>query len=268
MAGEDYKLPQSQRSEYGAVFLLHYSVAMDEYFPYSLGPAQEEMRPFLRFLQDRGCVEVIKDCYTPTERGRARLDAFFTKYLEFLIVFDLYSAVDLESGEFAFESYSLFDDETAWQGFLSDSRWEDLRVGVTDYKDMNPLHAVYMSFINLGRFMAGQSKSFANTVDDACTEILAICNSALHEEDLGYDSPDGRVRGEQVMDDILERGTEILFMFLEDNGAAYVQNAEFASPLVSLAASPNPLPEPDWDQLQKYRDPDYVSPAWRESTLL
>ena len=59
------------------------------------------------------------ELYIPSTKGRDLLKQFMARYSEYLTMFDIFSAVDLEGGEFAFSSYFEFKDEQTWNEFLN-----------------------------------------------------------------------------------------------------------------------------------------------------
>ena len=266
MTSEDYTLVEQRRNEFAGIFLLHYMITAPHNFAVEMQSGEEELRPLLDMLVSRGCLNAEAGYYVPSALGQEQLDRFMEKYVEYLIIYDVYSAVDLSMGEFAFEHYFDFEDDAAWYAYLDDARWEDLRVGVADYKDMDPLEIVFMSFVREGRFGGEGETSFLGIIDGACDDILEICNAALHEEDLGYDD----VSGEAVLEDILSHGTELVFTLLEQEARFYDTTAQFVSPMTGavIEGCSERFKAPDMEQLIHYRDPDYVSSHWRVSALI
>ena len=95
----------------------------------------------------------------------------------------------MEAGDFAFASYFDFDDDIRWREYLDDDRWDDLRVAVADYKKLNPVEIVFMSFISENRFGRNEvGWQFELLLGAVWDEILDICNSAIQWDQLGYET--------------------------------------------------------------------------------
>ncbi len=191
------------------------------------------------------------------------------RYTEYLKVFDIYCAVDLETGEFAFARYFEFEDEAQWDEFLEDDRWDDLRLAVAEFKKIDPVEIVFMSFLNEDRFGRDETGwQFDLLLGTVWDEILNICSTAIKWEDLDYEDGEAVVSAEDVMQDIIRQGTEIMITLLkkeeemrrehpeegedpdDDNGGErIVEKVEFEEHPVSY--------------YYPYYDPFYVSPLWR-----
>ncbi len=202
--------------------------------------------------------------YVPTQKGREYLKKFMARYSEYLTMFDIFCAVDLESGEFAFEDYNDYDDDKSFQNFLNEQRWDDLRVAVASYKGVNPIEIVFMSFISEQRFGRNESGwQFDLLLGSVWDEILEICETAIQWEQLGYQDEQGKVPAEDVIEDIITQGTEIMLGLLEEefkprysrtNGEAH--DAEYHVDEVDF-------PDYDKDYYKSYLDPKYVSKNWK-----
>ena len=127
-------------------------------------------------------------------------------------MYDVYCAVDLEKGIFAFSEILTMSTD-AFRMYLQHSAWEDLRVAVASYKGLDPLEIVFMSFLNEGRFsQGGTGWAFELLGGMLWDELLKICNTALHAEDLGTNNviEDIITQGSQLMSDILRKNQERL----------------------------------------------------------
>lgn len=210
---DPYTISDTQKMQFAGIYLLEYMQSKEKTFPILLRSEEQDLESILEWLLVRKLVE-IKDQreYVVTDHGRAALKKFATRYQDYLHNFDVFSAVDLAAGEFAFASYFNFETDAEWKDFLSDDRWEDLRVAVADYEDMDPVEIVFMSFLNEGRFGRNASGwQFDLLLGSVWDEILDICNNALDENDLAYDG----VPGEDVLRDIVAQGADLMADLLE-----------------------------------------------------
>ncbi|MCH6255631.1 hypothetical protein MLD52_03670 [Puniceicoccaceae bacterium K14] len=206
--GEQYTVTESQKSQFAAIYLLEYMINAPKTFALMLEREEEDLEPILEVLMVRDLIEIKdEEQYIPTEKGRKALQRFMKRYSDFLTFFDVFCAVDLGEGAFAFANYFEYDSKEAWFSFLNQDNWEDLRVAVAAYKGIDPVEIVFMSFINEERFGRNETGwTFDLLLGTVWDEILHICNSALKIEQLGWEDEDGQISGEAVMEDILAQG--------------------------------------------------------------
>jgi hypothetical protein len=273
MTDRGYSLTEENRKEFAGIFVLEYMVNRPKAFDVYLEDNDADLEPILLWLMVKEYVEIKEDDkYVPTDLGRKCVVNFIERYTEFLTMYDMYCAVDLGTGEFAFARYFEFDDADEWRDFIDNDRWEDLRIAVADFKGIDPIEIVFMSFINEKRF--GRDKTgwqFDLLIGEVWDEILTICNTALHKEDLAYESDGEAVAGDTVMQDVIIQGAELMIQLLEkedsiaqsishddsDGGNGephYVERVEYVH-------HPAPYYEP-------YYDPFYISPVWVALWLL
>jgi hypothetical protein len=164
-----------------------------------------------------------------------------------LKVYDVFSFVDLEKGEFAFARYYDFDSDDAWIDFTSAERFDDLRITVALFKKLDPAEIVFMSFINENRFDTKSNGWQMDLVsDNSWKQIEEICKTAIKPEEVGQDA----------MLDIIGQGAELMIKLmeqekqLEQNSNNYGQGTETV------------VEEETVEYYQPYYDPYYVSPIW------
>ena len=142
------------------------------------------------------------------------------RYKEYLTIFDVFCAVDLDEGSFGFEK--LFDySEEIFLNFINEDRFVDLRVTVCEFKKMQTLtiyEIVFISFLLEKRFREPRDRSNILGTDSwqyQCysgaifEEIVAICNGSPHFNELGYQDDQGEVSGQDVLCDVVEQGTQL-----------------------------------------------------------
>ena len=268
MGDHGYSLTEENRKEFAGIFVLEYMVNRPKAFDVYLQENDVDLEPILMWLMVKEYVEIKdEDKYVPSALGRECVVKFLERYSEFLTMYDVYSAVDLGTGEFAFEKYFDFDDKEEWRKYLDDDRWEDLRIAVTELKGLNPIEIVFMSFINEKRFVRDATGwQFDLLLGTVWDEILEICNAALHANDLGYEDDDGPVNGEDVLKDVTVQGAELMVQLLEkeDSFAPPISHSDSASnghdaepsyvERVEYGRHPAPYYEP-------YRNAFYISPV-------
>lgn len=227
----NYSVSEAQKSQFAAIYLLEYMINAPKLFALMLEREEEDLEPILEWLLVRDLIQIKDEArYTPTEKGREALKRFMKRYSDFLTFFDVFSAVDLEEGSFAFADYFDYDDQSQWFRNLNQDRWEDLRIAVAAYKGIDPVEIVFMSFVNEGRFGRNETGwAFDLLLGSVWDEILEICNSAISVEQLSWESDDGPVPGEDVIQDILTQGLALVQELHQREEAPYREISHPAS---------------------------------------
>ncbi len=212
MTQKQFTISEEQKKQYAGLYLLDYMVTESHTFPLLLEEDDTDLEPVLEWLLSKDYIGIIdNERYEQTVNGKAALSLFMTRYKEFLKTFDIFSAVDLGTGEFAFASCDEFKNETEWRNFLDNEQWDDLRVAVAEYRDMDPVEIVFMSFINENRFGKNETGwQFDLLLGTVWDEILEIADTAIRWQELGWEDEQGSVRAEDVIKDIINQGTEIM----------------------------------------------------------
>ena len=263
-----FKVSEEQKIRFAGLYLLEYMINTPHAIPIFLDGNDEDLETILEWLHARSFIQIRNnEKYIPTPDGRRLLEKFMARYSEYLTMFDIFGSVDLEQGEFAFERYNDFKTNEEWTEFLENSRWDDLRIAVADFKQMDPVEIVFMSFVNEKRFgRDGSGWQFDLLLGSVWDKILEICNSAILWQDLGYKDDQGEVSAEDVMTDIIEQGTKIMLNLLDKETGGSFQtfkpSSTGESDEESFVDRVN-MPEFDQQHYEAYRDAAYKSPTWR-----
>jgi hypothetical protein len=207
-----YELKPDQKERYAGIYLLDYMVRTPTGFPVWLEGKDVDLEPVLEWMLTHDYVEIVdQKAYAPSQNGRKVLKQFDLRYRDFLSNYDIYGAVDLETGTFAFASYHEFETDADFHEYLEDDRWEDLRVAVAEYNGVDPIEIVFMSFLNEGRFGRDENGwQFDLLLGSVWDEILEICNTAIDVDDLSWEDEQGAVSGEDVIRDIVSQGSALV----------------------------------------------------------
>jgi len=262
-----YTVSEEQKKRFAGIYLLEYMINTPHAIPIFLDDNDRDLESILEWLMMKGYIQIMdNERYVPHPDGRKELEKFMARYSEYLTMFDIYSAVDLEAGEFAFSRYFDFKTDTEFHKYLADERWDDLRVAVADFKEMNPVEIVFMSFISEKRFGRNQSGwQFDLLLGSVWDEILNICNTAIQWQQLGFEDEEGQVAAEDVICDIIEQGTEIMLDLLaeeekkEFQSFGDIDNGEIDEDFYVDRVD---LPQFDQRHFDRYRDPNYKSSWW------
>jgi len=247
---------------FAAVYLLDYMVGENKMFDVLLQRDEADLEPILEHLLVHDCVQ-IRDGkqYRATMKGQQTVKRFLDRYREFLGVFDVFAAVDLGSGEFALASYFEVD-QRSWKAYLADERWEDLRVPIAASKGIHPAEIVFLSFLQEKRFGRNEiGWQFDLLLGSVWDDILEVCETALHVDQLGYSDDQGTVTGDMVLHDVIAQGAGLMLELLAEErrqGGA----SGLAGPMArSMNGKPLRDPMPALQKLAE--DPTFVSPEWQ-----
>lgn len=213
MPMRNYKLTPQQRSQFQQMYLLNrMGSGVGEAYPVDLPGNLNIIEPLLQTLVINGLVGFEHADYRITAQGYEVLQNFRKRYTDYLQMYDVYCGVDLQLGEFAYASIAQLTIQQ-FALYISQPRWEDLRVAVSLYKGLDPLEIVFMSFLNEGRFdrSPGQESWCIDLMGDFLWDCIRdVCNTALHAEDLGDES---------VIQDIITQGTSLMIHLLSQQRA-------------------------------------------------
>ncbi|NPA25581.1 MAG: hypothetical protein GXO34_07130 [Deltaproteobacteria bacterium] len=207
-----YTLDEEKKHEFARLYLLDYMIEEEPEISIMLDEHNEDLEPLFEELMARELIEIDKSqCYRVSKKGVDRHRRFLKRYREMMAINDIFCAVDLATGEFAFSYYDDYPDRRSWENFLSQPRWDDLRIAVAEYLGEDPIELVFMSFINEKRFGrdANGKWQFDLLLGTIWDEILEICNTAIHWPDLGYEDDEGFVPAEDVIEDIIAQGNAL-----------------------------------------------------------
>lgn len=255
-----YNILQKDKTKYVCLVLLNEIINFQHYF--DVVPHGEEIfiEEYLKIMYDRGVLDIENNQYIPTELGRQELVNLYEKYYDYLKMFDIFCAVDLEQGEFAFSSITNGWSDYEWVEFLENERFSDVRVAVAEFKGLDPIEIVFLSFLNENRFIIGEGRwEYDLTGDSVWREIEEICNTAITAE---YLSEDG------VLEDVIKQGTEIALQLIKEGEELEAEYDESEEEIIETTTEVveyvDIVEEPyyPYDYYEPYYDPFYVSPLW------
>ena len=201
-------------------------------------------------------VKIQNNFYKIDVKGQEFIDNFFTKYKEFLKFYDIFCAVDLDLGTFAFDKFYDFDTDEEWKTFLNQGNWDDVRIAVCEFKKIDPIEIVFLSFLNEGRFDTENKNWQFDLISDLIwDEILEICNTAIPLENLLEN---------EAIQDIIRQGSDIMLTLLKEENKRKLEDLE------ELKNSDPQQYEDEVYYIEEevvyyepyYDDVYYVSPCW------
>src|SRR6187431_2995877 len=113
-----WTVSDEQKLRFAGIFLLEYMINHPRIFQLWLEDEDSDLEPILEWLLVKEWIQIreAKD-YIPTEEGRSVIKRFMERYARFVYFFDVFSGVDLGSGEFAFARYFEILEPDEWQAY-------------------------------------------------------------------------------------------------------------------------------------------------------
>jgi len=210
--GRRITVDQQTRLQYAGLYLLKLvqdpEIDSDEI----LAEDEELLTPILSSLVERDYAYVgDDDRLRITGKGSDVVEQFSERYQRFLRDFDVFCAVDLETGDFAFAYYDDFTDRDEWELFLSEERWDDLRIAVGEYEGIDSVEIVFMSLVQDNRYgWRDDGWDYDLLLGKIWDEIARICNNAVRLEDLAYQDGGEQISAEVVIQDIIQQGRGLI----------------------------------------------------------
>jgi len=236
-------LTDDNKKSFKAIVILNEMINGDHKFQTIANGDDSVLEPLFIEMMSKGYVQTSGINYQVTDKGQEIFDTFMKRYTEYLKVYDIYSYVDLEKGEFAFARYFDFDTDEAWADFTNDQRFDDLRIAVALFKKLDPAEIVFMSFINENRFDTTSSGWQMDLVsDNDWKEIEEICKTAIKPEEVGEDA----------MVDMINQGSDLMMKLLQEEQNQNNNNN----------GGGDIVEEETVEYYEPYYDPYYVSPIW------
>lgn len=260
-----YKITEEKIDSFGGIVILNLMINNQKKFKTTLTFKQQNLQRFLNHLLLNKFIEIKNGLYVPTQEGRTNLLNFYKKFWEFVRVFQVFSAVDLKEGVFAYEHYwNMSEDE--FDEFIEDERWEDVRIAVAEFKKIDPIELVFMDKIDRGYFSIDDDTWMCIT-DEATSgiwnDIELICNNNIHLSDLQ--------EGDAITN-IINQGTSLFIDLLkQENELESEDNEEIVEEVVetTVVYDIEPIVIVDYDYYyydpyyyDPYYDPYYVSPCF------
>jgi hypothetical protein len=260
MGHRQFIITTNQRQEYASGFLLDLMVNRGFRYSVVLEGADKDLEKLFVFMMSMDYLVLDKlHYYAPTSKGIAKLDNLKKRYEEYLAHFDLFCAVDLEKGEFAFEKiFELDDDE--WDAYINDERFVDLRIAVAWFKNINPADFVFLSFLKEGQFDVQQNNWQFDLLSGLIWEqIEEIIDTAIQIEELAYIAENNEeISGMQVIEDVIRQGAQLSERLHREEEYLRHESAQY----------PNDYYDDDYGShvvttYTSYYNPFYVSPIWQ-----
>lgn len=259
MGNKHFTISDSQRKEYASGFLLDLMINKGYRYSVVLEGADQDLEKLFVYMMSKDYVTLDKDnYYSHTVKGLEKLDNLKKRYEEYLAHFDLFCAVDLETGEFAFEKIFELEDEE-WDLYINDERFVDLRIAVAWFKKINPADFVFLSFLKEGQFDVSKDHWQFDILSGLFWEqIEEIIDTAIQIEELEYISEDNEViTGMQVMEDVIRQGAKLSERLHREEEHLKHENGEYPNDYYDSGHGDYHV-----TTHENYYDPFFVNPIW------
>jgi DNA-binding PadR family transcriptional regulator len=261
---DKYKVTAEKAEQYVSILLMDYLINRGGELPVLMDGNYRTLEPLVIRLNAAGYARTPAQAetgssYIPTEKGKDALAKFMQRYSEYLKIFDVFCAVDLTQGTFAFTKFFDFDSDAGWDAYLRQENWEDLRIAVAEYKKVDPLDIVFMSFLNENKFDYEQPTwQFDVSSGLIWEEMEKICNAALTVEQINQGD-------DAVMPDIISQGAELTVSLIKQEDEINKNNppdqdATNDQNQAQTITAENYVYPPQY--YQPYYQPSYISPMW------
>ena len=260
-----YTIDKNTKFKFITFLLLNEIINASNHFPIILTGDDLILEDNLKFMLHNKLIEQKEGRYVQTASGKEYLKKFLDRYYEYLKMYDLYCAVDLAKGEFAFASFFEASDDDEWAKILNEDRFKDVRIAVAEFKKIDPLEIVFMSFLNEDRFnteIPGWQENIAG--DNAWKEIEDICNTAISVSKL----EEGENKG--VIEDIVKKGNLLMKDILLKEQEMF-NKSEVDEEVTETTTTTTTIVEDEYVEIPSYGysyfepyyyDPFYISPIW------
>lgn len=192
----------------------------------------------------------------PTEKGKAAVKIFLERKQDYEKCFSVFSAVDLQSGEFAWEIVDTGVLENA-EKFFNQERWSDLRIAMAEFKEMNTLEVAFFVLFeqNKERFFPIK-ENWQKTFMDSKTweEVVHYHDSSLKIKDLDFEDWDGKVPGSEIIGYVGQHGARINIAANTKSPGPIYDFMETYEVVVADKMSKNVV--------ENYLKNSYVAPCW------
>ena len=267
-----YSITKDEKLLYAALIILRDILKFKTTYPVLLEGDAAHLEDLFTYMLSKDLIEMQNDKhYVPTAKGREACVKFERRYYEYLKVYDIYSFVDMEDGEFAFSSYFNMEDDE-WNSFVGGERWEDLRIAIMEFKKINPIEIVFMQFLMEGRFdLEKEAWEFDLVNGLIWDDIVEACNNARTVKDFEYEDDGETITGEDVLKDVLEQGYTLMKELIEKEKELDVQaegdddNVDDDTEIVTQVIVEEIVEEEyivEDRYFDVYMDPFYIAPIW------
>lgn len=308
-----HTLSPEQQERFADIYLLRRMINGPLAFSIDLSGDNSFLEQNLNRMVGKGWVAIdTKNArYVPTEAGREPLQKFEQRYYDYLRTLDVpYNTVDLAYGDFGYTYVESFDTkqsmfellredrwrpflgvlqefitarswnqeirDAAFRTFLNLEPWEDLRIAVAEFKQLDPLEIVFMSLLNEGHFdHPKQSWQFDLHAGWFFRDVEQRANNALHLDQLYAEG----CTAEEIMQSVIIAGTDLMMQLIAHQDAleevqrlAQTQGETSQAPTVSTTTgvieevSYVTVVEPVYYTRSYYgvylTDPFYIAPIW------
>ena len=212
---KNYQLSEDQKNIFTKLVILDNMNA--GYFKPSLilTNNDELLEDVLSEMLADGYLKIEASGYYITSKGQQELQNFWNKLYRYRDVYKIYSAVDTGTGEIGYESYYDFSDDQSFINYISDERFEDLRIAVAVFKGINPFEMVFLEKFEEGCFDASEHNNWQLELfsEDIWSEMKDVVNSAIKPDDLSETD----YTGDEVMELIINKATIISVQLIEQD---------------------------------------------------
>ncbi len=267
-----YAIPEGMRETLSAVFILNTMINVEPRIEYSVlldsRPMQGYLQHLIDWMHNNNLLDLPKvatgmTCYKPSPKGHQLLETFLKRFQEFTDLFDIFRMVNMEHKEFALANSPDYPDDIDWELYKASKEWEDLRVAVAEFKGINVIEIVFMSFLEQGiPDLTTDDWEMELVSGDLWNNVLNLCNQNTWIDDI-----DG---GRDTVREIVEAGTTAAIekRRKERLGTQEAEQEEDQESVTEETITEERIVvEYDDMYYNAYLDPYYVSAVWANDLI-
>jgi hypothetical protein len=184
---KEYSITKEKREIYKGIIILNEMINNHRKFPVVGDSNIDMLKTLLTSMSAKNLVEIKNNEFIPTQLGRENLLNFYKKFWEYIKMFQIYSAVDLTAGSFAYSEYWNMD-ENKFLEYINQPNFDDVRIAVAEFKKIDPIEIVFMDFLSTNKIdVSSEDWAFQIMSDLVWSDIIEICENAIHVEELTDD---------------------------------------------------------------------------------
>lgn len=259
----NYFLDITEKKYFVSCLLMEIFINHRKNFPLVLFDDDKLLEEYLIHMVSKGWLDINDTEYLPTQSGRELLKNHKAKMIEFRSLYKIYSAVDTGEGEFGYSSYFDFDTDEEFEEYINQDHFEDLRIALCEFKNLNPLEIVFLEMVDERRFnLESTGWQFELVSGLIWDELVEIVNTNISLEELAEEGDEEEgiesYTGEEVMRIIVEEGNLVLKQLLdEEESISEEQDNEEDTDEIG-----EPYYEVEHYSVYYDGEPEYYSPIW------
>ena len=211
MKSKKYFVSNAKQQKLIEFLILYCLIEKQDRFFFPFLDDTKYLEKFLFMLEEKGSLTRKDKEFKITQSGKEIYEQWLKTFDIYCDQYEIYSAIDLELGEFAWERKDeLLEEE--WSAYFHQERFDDLRIAVAEYYDTDPGEMIFLHWILSEDFLQHSKWQFDLYSGLYFSKLEELIEQSIHIDDLGYydEESDEEISGEEVIEDIVREGSKII----------------------------------------------------------